>query len=130
VGVAPRPAVRRCHRWHRHFFETQARDLTREAPRPAGERPEDGKDAAPWEPADHDPTPEEAALLREEIDRTLLGLDERQRQILYLGLLGFDDGDIGARVGRTEYSVRKVRARHCRRLQAEVDREPPPDAPV
>jgi hypothetical protein len=85
-------------------------------------------DPAHQEPVDRQPTPEEAALLCEMVEGHLRGLDEKERQIVRMGLLGFDDLEISARVGRTEYRVRRARRGFARQVQGLLDREPDPPA--
>jgi RNA polymerase sigma-70 factor (ECF subfamily) len=106
--------ARKCCRAVVHHT-AQKRDVRREvAPAATADGPGDGP--AP-EPVDRQPTPAEAALLVETIHGTLRGLDERERRIVVLGLLGYGDPEISAEVGRTQYRVRQVRKRYAAQVQ-------------
>jgi hypothetical protein len=60
------------------------------------------------------------------VNEQVRGLDDRQRRIIVLGLLGFDDTQIGEEVGRTEYRVRQVRDGFVGRVQQALAAEPGP----
>jgi RNA polymerase sigma-70 factor (ECF subfamily) len=122
-GLLVMLTVRRCSKWYQHYA-TQKRDLSRDASLPAG--PDDGELLASREPADPRPTPEEAALLGELVDEMLRGLDDKQRRIITLGLLGFDDARISKEVGRTEYRIGQVRDRFIGHVQEVLAGEPEP----
>jgi RNA polymerase sigma-70 factor (ECF subfamily) len=65
--------------------------------------------AAPWEPADPTPSPVEAAVLTETVERLLIGLDPPERAIVELSLQGYGAAEIAERLGRAGRSVRRVR---------------------
>jgi RNA polymerase sigma-70 factor, ECF subfamily len=113
-GLLAYLTVCRCRKWHQHFT-AQKRDLRREAQWPSGSEDRDGQPAA-VEPADREPTPAEVAELLETVRETFRGLDERQREIIQLGLLGVADPEISARVRRTEHRVGRVRVDYGRHL--------------
>src|SRR5262249_411653 len=75
------------------------------------------------EAVDRGPTPEEAALLVETLQETMRGMEERERQIIQLGLLGDTDKEIGKETGRTQYTVRQVRKSYAATLQELNDRD-------
>lgn len=89
------------------FFHAQRRDLAREV--------------ADVDPATREPTPEEAAMLSETVEQLLLGLEERDRQIVALSLQGFSSTEIGARVGWAERTVQRILARVRKRLARHRD---------
>jgi RNA polymerase sigma-70 factor (ECF subfamily) len=74
--------------------------------------------AAAWEPADTAPTPEEAVLLEETLDRVLAGLTERDRPVVFLRLQGYEVGEIAARVDRSERTVHRLLSDVRDRLEA------------
>jgi DNA-directed RNA polymerase specialized sigma24 family protein len=55
-----------------------------------------------------EPTPDEAAILAETLDRLWQGLSEREREILALHLQGCEIPEISRRVGRAERTVRRT----------------------
>ncbi len=118
--------ARRCCRWFAHY-QTQARDLGREVTLQAGEQ-QTGPAPLPAEPADRQPTPEEAAMLEETIRQTLGSLDAQERQAVLLGLLGDSDAEIGRQVGLTQYTVRQIRRQYRARLQELHEGGPEPAA--
>jgi DNA-directed RNA polymerase specialized sigma24 family protein len=61
------------------------------------------------ESADRQPTPEEAAVLAETVDRWLLEMEPLDRAIVELGLQGFSSEQIAGRLKRSERTVRRVR---------------------
>jgi RNA polymerase sigma factor (sigma-70 family) len=116
-------AVRKCSRAFEHY-RTQGRDVRREMPiQVAGDSSGPAR-AAAREPVDREPTPEEAALLVETLHATFRGLDERERKIIELGLLGDTDREISTEVGRTQYTVRQVRKRYAGMLADQCEQDP------
>jgi RNA polymerase sigma-70 factor (ECF subfamily) len=124
-GLLVTLTVCRCSKWYQHYA-AQKRDVNRDARLPAGAATGDDEQAGYREPADPGPTPQEAALLTEMVNEMLRGLDDKQRRIIVLGLLGFDDAQIGQEVGRTEYRVRQVRDGFIGRVQEVLAQEPEP----
>lgn len=99
--------LRKCGRWVERFH-TGMRRLAAEV----------GPDSASsWEAVASDPTPEEAAMLTETVERLLEGLEGRERQIVALALQGADVAEIAAEVGRTRRTVQRVLARVKEQLQ-------------
>jgi RNA polymerase sigma-70 factor (ECF subfamily) len=123
-GLLVTLTVCRCSKWYQHYA-AQKRDVNRDAALPSAVAADDER-VGYREPADPGPTPEEAALLTEMVNEMLRGLDDKQRRIIVLGLLGFDDGHIGQEVGRTEYRVRQVRDGFIGRVQVVLAQQPEP----
>jgi RNA polymerase sigma factor (sigma-70 family) len=109
--------VRKCCRWHEHYYEAQRRNVRQEvsfglAPGDDSNVRDKGADLIAREP-----TPAEAALLVETLHETMRGLEEREREIIKRGLLGYPDPEISQQVGRTHYTVRQARKRYSEVLQ-------------
>jgi RNA polymerase sigma-70 factor (ECF subfamily) len=98
-------------------LHTQRRDVRKERST-SGEA-----SASAWEALARDPTPLEAAVLSETVERLMHGLEERDRQILQLRLQEYTIPEISARVGRTQYTVGLVLRRAKQRLQHLRDAE-------
>jgi RNA polymerase sigma-70 factor (ECF subfamily) len=100
--------LRKCSN-HLQHFQAARRRINREvAPAPV-------EDAGPgWLVTDPEPTPEQAAVLTETVERVLRRLAPRDREILTLHLQGSDPPEISARIGRARRTVRRVldRIRH------------------
>jgi RNA polymerase sigma-70 factor, ECF subfamily len=79
------------------------------------------------EAIDREPTPLEAAILAETIERLMRGLDGDERAIIELRLQGYSVPEIGERLGRAERTVRRIceyfKVR-LRRMQAEAASAP------
>ena len=75
-------------------------------------------DAAPGlsQAIDREPTPLEAVVLAETVEQMMLWLDVDDRAIIELTLQDFTAAEIGARLGRAERSVRRVRERVKERM--------------
>jgi RNA polymerase sigma-70 factor (ECF subfamily) len=103
------------------YFLAARRDVRREAaaPAPAEESPPD------WEALAREPTPVEAAVLGETVERLLADLEPRQQQIVQLSLQGEGAAQISARLGVSERTVQRalngVRER-LERWRAEAER--------
>jgi RNA polymerase sigma-70 factor (ECF subfamily) len=103
-GLLTRITLRKCIDRVR-YYKAECRDLAREAHTPA-------EGAAPWQDAvGREPTPEEAAVLAETVERLLRELDENERPIVELSLQGYSTQEISAQLGRAERSVRRLRER-------------------
>ncbi|HVS36487.1 MAG TPA: sigma-70 family RNA polymerase sigma factor [Gemmataceae bacterium] len=103
--------VRKCD-YRRKFFRTARRDVSREV----GSRPTDspGRDL---DALARDPTPSEAARLTDTVELLMKELSDREREMLALGLQGYDAPEISARVGRSERTVQRVLKRVRERLE-------------
>lgn len=114
-GILALITVRKCAE-RAAYHQADRRDVAREiAPRTA--------EAASWlEPLGREPTPIEAAVLRETIAQLRTGLDEDELPILELSLQGYTTREISEQLGRAERTVRLLREgiRHrLERLQRE-----------
>jgi RNA polymerase sigma-70 factor (ECF subfamily) len=85
------------------YFRAARRDVRREATSspPEGSRPD-------WEALAREPTPAEAAVLGETVERLLADLEPRHRQIVQLSLEGETTAGISARLGVSERTVQRV----------------------
>jgi RNA polymerase sigma-70 factor (ECF subfamily) len=125
MGMLVVLTMRRCCRWHAHYH-TQSRNVEREVNLGSGNDQGAPVEASPGhEPADRNPTPEEAAMLIETIQQTLQDLDDRERQIVLLGLLGDSEQEISKQVGRTQYTVRQVCKQYADLIQGLHDQANP-----
>jgi RNA polymerase sigma-70 factor (ECF subfamily) len=101
------------------YHRAGKRDLRREAAAKAGAGESDS-----WrQGVDREPTPLEAAVLRETVEQLLRELPESQRPILELSLQGYTAQEISQQLGRAERSVRRLREQvrlKLQRLQAEA----------
>jgi DNA-directed RNA polymerase specialized sigma24 family protein len=78
-----------------------------------------------WDVPDREPTPDEAAMLLETLERWLGSLDASERVIVELGLQGYETKEIATTLARSERTVRRVRQRAEVLLRAESDGEMP-----
>src|SRR5262249_8127564 len=99
------------------YWQAQRRNPRFEADLPAGD------DFALCNVLSREPTPSEAAVLTETVERLMRDLRPREREILVLHLQGHDVAETAARVGRAQRTARRAlergRAKLCR-LQAEA----------
>jgi RNA polymerase sigma-70 factor (ECF subfamily) len=106
--------VRKCYR-RRDYLRAECRDRAREvALGPAhgdGDGDERGRSGSWREAVDHEPTPLEAAILAETVERLLTSLERPERDIVELSLQGYTTPEIAARLGRSRRTVRRVRER-------------------
>lgn len=112
--------IRKCCR-QLERYGAKGRDVNREVPQPtaSGE-----SSSSTWQAFARDPTPSEAAILDEILERLMTTLDEREQSMLSMRLQGYKIPEISAQVGRTERTVRRVLDRvkkHLQRLQAEEE---------
>jgi RNA polymerase sigma-70 factor (ECF subfamily) len=106
--------IRKCYRRH-EYLRADCRDPGREvAPPRAGEREESW-----WEAMDREPTPLEAAMLSEMVERLLGGLAPPERAIVELSLEGYTTAEIADQLRRSQRTVRRVRERIKARLKRE-----------
>ena len=99
------------------YYKAERRDISREALPSTSDRPE------PWQQViGREPTPDQAAVLAETVERVLEGLDEDERPIVELSLQGYSTQEISDQLGRAERTVRRLRERvrkHLERMQVE-----------
>lgn len=69
----------------------------------------------------HEPTPEEAAVLVEEWEALLVGLEKPEPDIVRLGFQGYSSSEIARQVGCSRWTVRRVLDRIGERLQQRLD---------
>jgi RNA polymerase sigma-70 factor (ECF subfamily) len=112
--------VRKCD-YRRKFFRAARRDVGREVATPLP-----GVLGCDAHALARDPTPSEAARLAETIELIMQDLNDREREMLALGLQGYAVPEISARVGRTERTVQRVLKRVRERLEDMQSGGPPP----
>jgi RNA polymerase sigma-70 factor (ECF subfamily) len=96
------------------YHRAQCRDVQREASAKL-----DAEGGEPWwEAVAREPTPPEAAVLRETVEQLLRELSEPERPILELSLQGYTAQEISERLGRAERSVRRLREQVRRKLES------------
>ena len=101
------------------YHRRECRDVAREVAAPPG------GEGAPWPgPLGREPTPLEAAMLSETVDQLLAGLDQEERPVLELSLLGHTTREISEQIGRAERTVRLLRESVRHRLD-QMQREGP-----
>lgn len=94
------------------YFGTDRRNVAREATAPATASVE------PWQQAiGREPTPEQAAMLTETMERLLSDVDVQDRPMLELSLQGYSTQEISEQLGRAERSVRRFRERVRKQLE-------------
>jgi RNA polymerase sigma-70 factor (ECF subfamily) len=81
--------------------------------------------AGPWAPLDAAPSPLEATLLTEAVERLLEGLDPPERAIVELSLQGYTATEIARQLGRASRSVRRVREQVRRWLESWANEDCP-----
>lgn len=111
--------IRKCINLRRHY-RCDRRDVGREVA--GGLDP--AEEAIGWEALDREPTPEEAALLADDLTHLVHGLSERDCRIVELRLQDYTPIEISARVGCAERTVFRVLHRVKDRLD-QMDRSAP-----
>ena len=89
----------------------------RDAAREVSARPDSEGGAPLGEALGREPTPDEAAVLTETVERLLAGLDGDERPIVELSLQGYSTREISEQLDVPERTVRRVRERVRRRLE-------------
>jgi RNA polymerase sigma-70 factor (ECF subfamily) len=79
--------------------------------------PRDWETGSWAEPVGREPTPLEAAVLRETIGRLFAALDDEERPVLEMSLQGYSTREISGRLGRAERTVRLLREGIRHRLE-------------
>jgi RNA polymerase sigma-70 factor (ECF subfamily) len=99
-------ALRKCADRVR-YYRAECRDISRETTAAEGT-----EDAEPWRDAlGREPTPDQAAVLAETVERLLRDLKKDERAIVELSLQGYSTQEISERLGRACRSVRRLRER-------------------
>jgi RNA polymerase sigma factor (sigma-70 family) len=75
---------------------------------------------AGYEMLGREPTPAEAAVLREMVERLLASLPDRDRQIVALNLEGKSNREISAHINRAERTVRRTLDQFRAKLETAV----------
>jgi RNA polymerase sigma-70 factor (ECF subfamily) len=110
-GLLTLITVRKCAE-RAAYHRAACRDAAREV------APRGGEGAAPWpEPFGREPTPLEAAVAGETVERLRAGLDEDELPVLELSLQGYTTREISERLGRAERTVRLLREGLRHRLE-------------
>jgi RNA polymerase sigma-70 factor (ECF subfamily) len=103
--------LRKCSRWAR-YFHTAGRDVARETSLEVlADTPDPDRGLLAAEP-----TPEEAAVLTENVEQLFRGLEERDRAIVSLSLQGYSVREIGACLGRPQRTIFRVLERVKQRM--------------
>jgi RNA polymerase sigma-70 factor (ECF subfamily) len=110
--------VRKCAN-RAKYLQRDCRDVSREASLEALAQRGD------WEALSREPTPEEALLLTETIDRLMRGLDEGERDMLGLALQGYTPQEISPRVGCSKRTAQRL----LKRVQSDLWRWHAEDLP-
>jgi RNA polymerase sigma-70 factor (ECF subfamily) len=105
---------RKCGR-RMEYFHAACRDIDREVP---AERRAAGESASDVGLRDDEPTPSEAAMLTDTVERLMRCLEGRQREVLALSLQGYSPAEISERLGCTERTVYRVLERVKEWLEA------------
>jgi RNA polymerase sigma-70 factor (ECF subfamily) len=111
-GLLTLITVRKCNRLAEHFH-AGTRDVRAEVSSPLAA----DDSGCGWEALDREPTPEQAAMLAETVEKLLQGLEPRERDIVTLGLQGYTAPEISDQLHRPERSVYRVLERVKKRLQ-------------
>ena len=94
------------------YHRAARRDIGRETAAAAPDLTE------PWQAAvGREPTPDEAAVLAETVEKLLTALDVDERPIVELSLQGYSTQEISEQLGRAERSVRRLRERVRKQLE-------------
>jgi RNA polymerase sigma-70 factor (ECF subfamily) len=101
-GLLALITIRKCSRKAVHYFAAR-RDAGRDVGQPASDEA-----SRLWEALSQEPTPEQAALLSDTVERLMQALDPREREILALSLQGVSSEEIASQVQRSERTVRRV----------------------
>jgi len=116
-GLLTRITINKCHKWV-DYYQAQARQLDREqAPR------RDSDSSSGWEFLDREPTPSEASMLAETLERSLKDLDEREREMVMLSLDGYTVAEVSGRLDCTESKVYRVLRLIRQRLERMRDQD-------
>ena len=97
------------------YFHAACRDVGREVPAEQALDDESCPDVGVF---DDEPTPAEAAMLTDTLERLMRCLDGQQREILTLSLQGYAPAEISGRLGCTERTVYRVLERVKQWLEA------------
>src|SRR3954471_17381452 len=102
---------RKCH-LREDYLRAGRRDVGREVARPMGP----GGELGVWEALAREPSPEQAAVLAETVERWMFELRPAEREVVDLALRGESSPGIALLLGRSERTVRRVLRRAEDRL--------------
>ncbi len=111
-GILTVITVRKCNQ-HRKYHRAARRDVQREVGPTVDDEAEDPVAQA----LGREPTPAEAVMLTELLERVMSSLSPSERTILTLSLQGHDVPDVAIQVGLTQRSVQRVLQRVRQRLE-------------
>jgi RNA polymerase sigma-70 factor (ECF subfamily) len=112
-GLLALITIRKCGH-HIEHFQAARRDASRELSA-IGMSDEARRS---WAVVASDPTPSQAAILTETVERLMRDLGDRERQIVLLGLEGYATSEISQQVGRSQRTVRRI----LERVKADLER--------
>lgn len=118
-GLLSLIAVRKCGT-RIDYLRAACRDVAREHSVILGPGDVD-RSRADIEAISREPTPGQAAMLSEALERLLAPLAEKERTVVELALQGYGTGEIAERVARSERTVQRVLERIREQLQTESD---------
>jgi RNA polymerase sigma factor (sigma-70 family) len=95
------------------YHQAALRDVRREATA----QPDAAESRPWWEAVARDPTPEEAAMLAETLERLLRDLETDERPVLEMSLRGYSSTEISQELGLNERTVRRMRERVRKKLE-------------
>jgi RNA polymerase sigma-70 factor (ECF subfamily) len=110
--------LRKCGR-RVEYYRAFCRDINRERAPAVGE---DGS-AADWEAIARDPTPDEATMMAETVERLFGTLDEQGRSIIQYALQGWKAGEISSELGIALRTVYRTLER-VRLVLEQADKDP------
>jgi RNA polymerase sigma-70 factor (ECF subfamily) len=99
------------------FWQAGRRDVRREA--------STADESARWEAIAREPTPSEAVMLSETVERLLAGLEQRDRPIVELSLQGYTVIEISTQLNLSERTVYRILDRVRSKLER-MNSDPPP----
>jgi RNA polymerase sigma-70 factor (ECF subfamily) len=106
--------LRKCAGQAEHF-QAGKRDVRREI------ATETGDSKASWRDViDREPTPDEAVMLTETVEKTIRDFDPEDRDVIVLSLQGYSVREISLQLKRADRSVRRLRERVRKRLEQMV----------
>jgi RNA polymerase sigma-70 factor (ECF subfamily) len=118
-GILAVITLRKCGNRVRYFHQAR-RDVHREVPLRASQEAR-----AAWEAIARDPSPSEAVVLAETVQRMMSNLEPHERDIVSMHLQGYAIAEISNEVRYAERTVRRTLERirkRLRRMQLELDK--------
>lgn len=103
--------MRKCGRW-----VTMMHAIKRDVRREQAISPSDNS-ASSIEPVGAEPTPEEAAILADTLEKLMASMDEHEKQIIEMRLQGFTASEMAQKVNLTERTIHRVLQRARSKLE-------------